>query len=95
MILSLKPSIILNQETVMEGTTSKEVLEPWLKDWNFVYINSDGHSRGLITSWSQDFAETVTTNHSIILKTVLKEKIYGDSFYFYNVYGPYHNKKVF
>ena len=31
--------------------------------------------------------------HSKVLKTVLKEKISGDSFAFYNVYGPYQNKK--
>ena len=48
MIVSLKHTIILLQKTMMEGTKVKEVLEPWLKDWNFAYIISDGQSGGLI-----------------------------------------------
>ena len=50
MIDSLKTVIILLQETMMEGMKAKEVLEPWLKDYNFPYINLDGHSGGFLTA---------------------------------------------
>ena len=80
---------------MMEGSKSKEVLESWLKDWNFSYISLDGNSRGLIKSWNQEFVEIGSVKHSIVLKTIMKEKVTGDSFYFYNVYGPYENRKGF
>ena len=35
MIVSLKPMVILLQETMMEGMKAKESLEPWLKEWSF------------------------------------------------------------
>ena len=52
MVDSLKPTIIFIQETMMEGGKSKEVLEPWLKGWSFGFINSEGHSTGLIIAWN-------------------------------------------
>ena len=48
MIISLNPMVILLQETMMEGTKSQEVLEPWLKDWKFAYIRSDGELWGVV-----------------------------------------------
>ena len=50
MVISLKPMIILLQKTMMEGMKAIEVLEPWLKDWPFPHISSEGHSGGLVTA---------------------------------------------
>ena len=72
MVIILKPTIIFIQESMMEGEKSKEVLEAWLKGWNFGYISLDGHSRGLITAWNQDFEELQEDKHIIVLKTILK-----------------------
>ena len=52
MVISLKPTIIFIQETMMEGEKSKEVLEPWLRGWSLVHIRFEGYSGGLITSWN-------------------------------------------
>ena len=49
----------------------------------------------MVTSWNQDFVEIRSVKQSKVLKTILKEKVIGESFAFYNVYGPYHNIKVF
>ena len=95
MIIILKPTIILLQETMMEGTKAKEVLEPWLKDRNFAYIISDGHSWGLVIAWSPGFIEIMMVKHNRVIKTVLKEKCSRESYDFYNVYGPYQNEKAF
>ena len=78
---------------MMEGSKSKEVLESWLKDWSFSYISSKGHSGGLVTTWNQEFVEIEVTKHSTVLKIVLKEKSTRESFYLYNVYGPYEERK--
>ena len=72
MVDILNPTIIFIQETMMEGEKSKESLEPWLKGWNFGFINSEGHSRGQITSWNQEYEKTQEEKHNSMLKIVLK-----------------------
>ena len=94
MIVILKPMVIILQKTMMEGTKYKEYLEAWLKEWIFFHISSDGYSRELVTAWSPDFVEIMMEKHNTVLKTVLKEISYGEFYAFYNVYGPYHNRKV-
>ena len=54
MITSIKPSIILLQETMMEGTKVIEVLVPWLKNWSFAYMSFDSHSGALLTASSPE-----------------------------------------
>ena len=95
MDVSLKPTIIPLQETIMEGTKATGSLEPWFKDWSFTHISSERHSGGLLTAWSLDFVEIKTKKHNTVLKTTLKEKSFGKIYVIYDVYGPYQNRKVF
>ena len=64
-----------------------------MKGWNFGFNGSQGHSRGLITSWNEEYEKSREEKHSSMLKTVLKEKYSGKCFVMYNVYGPYHDQK--
>ena len=89
MVNSLNPTIIFIQETMMEGEKSKEALDPWLKGWSFGFINFEGHSRGQITAWNQEYEKMQEEKHNSVLKIVLKKKASGKSFAMYNVYGPY------
>ena len=95
MVANLKPAIIFLQETMIEGKKAKEFLESWLKGWSFGHISSEGHSRGLITAWNQEFEEVAVAKHNTVLKTVLMEKAIGESYALYNVYGPYQENKGF
>ena len=52
MIDNLKPTIIFIQETMMEREKAKEILESWLRGWNFGHISLEGHFGGLITAWN-------------------------------------------
>jgi hypothetical protein len=55
MIRSLKPDIILLQETMCLSEKARETLESWLKNWSFCAIDIEGMSGGLITGWSPNF----------------------------------------
>ena len=87
--------VIFIQETMMEAEKAKEILESWLKGWNFEDISLEGHSRGIITSWNQEYDKVQEEKHSLALKTILKEKAMGNSYALYNVYRPYQYRKGF
>ena len=53
------------------------------------HISLEGHSGGLITSWNHEFDKVQVEKHSMVLKTILKEKAMGNSYALYNVYRPY------
>ena len=50
MTVNLKPTIIFIQEIMMEGEKAKEILESWMKGWNFGHISLEGNYGGLITA---------------------------------------------
>jgi hypothetical protein len=47
-----KPNIILMQKTMCEGKKAIEILSNVLKDWSFYYVDVEGWSCGLVTSWN-------------------------------------------
>jgi len=49
---SCNPDVIFLQETMCEGSKVIKTLSIWLKDWSFFYLDLDGHSGGLVTTWS-------------------------------------------
>ena len=54
-----------------------------------MHINSDGHSRGLITAWSPKLNEISVANFEMVLKTVLEDRATGVTFSLLNVYGSF------
>jgi hypothetical protein len=45
------PSLLILQETMMDGETAVKLFSSSLPGWNFIGLDASGKSRGLLTSW--------------------------------------------
>ena len=55
---NLKPSVIMIQETMLEGSKVETLIKEILKYWEVERLDAVGHLGGLITTWSQDLLKT-------------------------------------
>ena len=54
-ILYLKrPKVVALQETMSEGGETKDSLKNYLRDSQMEILDVDGHSGGLVTTWSPE-----------------------------------------
>lgn len=93
-ICSLKPDIILIQETMCLSEKARETLQSWLKNWSFCATNAEGMSKGLITGWSPDFRASFSSYRSSI-SVKLRHKDNNFFFSIINIYEPYANRVPF
>ena len=43
-----RPTVLLLQETMIEGGRSKDTLKTHMRDWDMETLDAEGHSRGLL-----------------------------------------------
>jgi ABC-type uncharacterized transport system YnjBCD ATPase subunit len=67
MFLSLKPDIIMIQETMCPSDKAREIFSPWLRNWSFSTIDASGLSTGLLTGWSPNFQ---ALSSSVVLSSI-------------------------
>ena len=49
-----KAKVVALQETMSEGRKAKEALKTCLRDWQMETLDVEGHSGGMVTTWSPD-----------------------------------------
>jgi hypothetical protein len=90
LIESLKPSIILLQEIMIEGEKTIQELSKFLSGWDFNFIDAIGRSSGNITGWKRcSFTLTNSWDFSFRSRGFPLLHGYGKEIYVLNVYGPY------
>jgi hypothetical protein len=66
-----------------------------LGNWEFLAVDSNGQSGGIITGWNHNIAVMNSFTISSGLCTEIFSKSLGQVFTFLNVYGPYEEKQRF
>jgi len=89
LLLILNPDVLLLHETMCKGEVAIKVISPWLKDWAFSAVDTDGHSGGLFTGWSPTFKALSSSSSISSISLNLKHKDVDYTFFVINIYGPY------
>ena len=92
---NLKPTVIMIQETILEGLKAKTIFKDTLKDWEVESLDAVGLSGGLITAWSLAFLKTDSKKMESTLETKLLDKDTGITFTLINIYSPFYERKAF
>ena len=92
---NLKPSVIMLQETMLEGSKARTVIKEILKDWEVESLDAVGLSGGLITAWSPSLLKTNSKKMESALETKLLNKETGITFTLLNIYSPFYERKAF
>ena len=95
MISILKQTVLMIQETMLEGKIAKETINEFVKDQKMERMDSNKHSRGILTVCSAWLNLILVTKHESILETKLKDGQAGMDFTSLNVYRPFYNMTVF
>ena len=92
---SLKPDMILIQETRCDHFTSLRHFSKLKPIWKFCALDSHGLSGGLLSSWNPHITQCKAF-HSFA-SILLKDRFKGDDYFFsiLNYYGPYTNRVTF
>ena len=80
---------------MMDGEREKEIMGGTLKDWQMETIDAEGHSGGLLTSWSPEITLYAKFDYKDALRTELEDLEIGIHFFFLNVYGPFYDIRIF
>ena len=75
------PKIIAFQETMTDEKRVKELMMVFLKEWKMETIDVDGHSGGLIKSWSPDIIFHSKSEYKDTLRTELEDPETGIRFF--------------
>ena len=92
---NLKPSVIMLQETMFEGSKAESIIKELLKDWEVESVDSVGLSGGLLTAWSPALLKIDSKKLESALETKLFDKETGINFTLLNVYSPFYERKTF
>ena len=92
---NLKPTVIMIQETMMEGSKAKIVIKYTLKDWEVESLDAVGLSRGLITAWSPTLLKIDSKKMESTLETKILDKETRITFTLLNIYSPFYERKAF
>ena len=93
-ILDLKrPKVVALQETMTEGGRAKDTLKTHLRDWEMKTLDAEGHSRGLLTTWSPAIVCHNKNKFKDAIGTELEDLETGLIFYFLNLYAPFYDMK--
>jgi hypothetical protein len=84
--------VLFLQETMGKGVSLISELMKSLRNWEFLVVDADGQSGGIITGWNHNITLTNSFTISSCLCTEIFNKILGQVFTFLNVYGPYEEK---
>jgi hypothetical protein len=89
LLLSLKPNVIIIQETICYGEKAKETFVLWIRKCSFCIFDVDGESWDLLIGWSPKFKYLTSSSFQISLSLNLRYK--DNDFYFLvvNIYSPY------
>jgi hypothetical protein len=87
--------VVFLQESLVYGEKEKIFFLQCLPFWNYVAIDPNGHSGGLLIGWNPNYAEfcSLGTNESIFLEVTIKDFI--EKMKQLNLYAPYKDKEIF
>lgn len=91
----VQPNIIFIQDTMVVGSSAREVLRKFLKGWYMSTIDAIGQSVGLLSAWNPRNLNVVPffTPTGIMFEGYFCES--DQMLRFINSYGPYADKNVY
>ena len=95
LISNLRPTVLMIQETMLEGSKAEEIIKQIIKYWEKDSIDADGHLEGLVTVWSLILQRIAVKKHDLVLETKLRYGETGIEFTILNVYGPFFDQKTY
>ena len=90
-----RPTVLLLQETMIEGQNAEEVVKECIKDWGMTSSDSDGHSGGTLTAWSHALNLISIKRFGTVIGTELEDSEIWKHFMVLNIYGPFYDRKTF
>ena len=90
-IATIKLTVLLIHENMVEGKKVEEVIIYCMKDWSMESIDAKKYSGGILTAWSFELKLILETRYDPVLWTQLEDRENGLRYTILNVYGPFYD----